>query len=84
MIKVAVSEFKAKLASYLRLIKTGEQVEIQDRGITVALLSGTPREEERLVIPAAKDPKRLALFKAKITVDGVDPVQLLMEDRKRR
>jgi len=34
MVKAAVSEFKAKLASYLRLVKAGEQVEIQDRGVT--------------------------------------------------
>ena len=84
MVKAAVSEFKAKLSSYLRLIKTGEQVAIQDRGITVAVLSGLPSREELPIIPPSKNPKQLALFKAKITVETVDPAQLLMEDRRRR
>jgi len=84
MVKAAVSEFKAKLASYLRLIKTGEQVEIQDRGVTVGVLSARPPEEAPLVIPASKNPKLLGQLKAKVTLENVDPVQLLLEDRARR
>ncbi len=84
MVKAAISEFKAKLASYLRLVKTGEQIEIQDRGVTVGILSAQPSEEAPLVILASKNPKLLAQLKAKVTLENVDPVQLLLEDRGRR
>jgi antitoxin (DNA-binding transcriptional repressor) of toxin-antitoxin stability system len=84
MIKAAVSEFKAKLSSYLRLVKAGERIEIQDRGITVGVLSGLPSEEESLVIPASKSPKLLAQFKSKITLEKVDAVRLLLDDRSAR
>lgn len=81
MVKVTVSEFRAKLSSYLRLVKTGEKVEIQDRGVTVGVLSGSPSDEECLVIPASKNPKLFAEFKSKITLEKVDAVKLLLEDR---
>jgi len=84
MVKAAVSEFKAKLSSYLRLVKTGEKVEIQDRGITVGVLSGSPSAEELLVIPPSRNPKLLAQFKSKITLEKVDVVQLLLEERSIR
>lgn len=84
MVKAAVSEFKAKLSSYLRLVKAGERIEIQDRGITVGVLSGLPSEEESLVIPPSKSPKLLAQFKSKTTLEKVDAVRLLLEDRSAR
>jgi antitoxin (DNA-binding transcriptional repressor) of toxin-antitoxin stability system len=84
MVKVAVSEFKAKLASYLRLIKTGEQVEIQDRGIAVAVLASLPSDDQVLVIPPSKDPKLLAQMKAKVTIGDGDAVQILLDDRAKR
>ena len=84
MVKAAISEFKAKLSSYLRLVRTGEKVEIQDRGVTVGVLSGSPSDEELLVIPPSKDPRLLAKFKSKITLEKVDAVKSLLEDRSNR
>ena len=84
MVKAAVSDFKAKLSSYLRLVKSGEQIEIQDRGLTVAVLSGLPHEEEQLVIPASKSPKIFSKTQARVTLKGADPIQILFEDRKKR
>ena len=84
MVKAAVSEFKAKLSSYLRLVKTGEKVEIQDRGITVGVLSGSHSDEDLVVIPPSKNPKLLAQFKSKVTLEDVDAVKMLLEDRSKR
>lgn len=84
MVKAAVSEFKAKLSSYLRLVKTGEKVEIQDRGVTVGILSCVPQEEEVLSIKPRKDPKLLATLETKIKLDEVDVVELLLADREKR
>ncbi len=84
MIKAAISDFKAKLASYLRLVKSGEQIEIQDRGLSVAVVSGLPRNEEQLMIPASKNPKLFAKLQPIVKLANLDPVQILLEDRKRR
>ena len=84
MKKAAISEFKAKLASYLRLVKGGERVEIQDRGLTVAVLSRLPLEEEELVIPASKSPKLFSKLRAALTLDSLDVVEILIEDRNKR
>ena len=82
---VAVSEFKAKLAKYLRLVKSGEEIDIRDRGIPVAVLSSVPRSTPIKFTPPRKDPSLLAQmrFSVKLAPD-VDVVDFLLADRKRR
>ena len=81
----AVSELKAKLAKYLRLVKSGEEIEIRERGVPVAILSSIKALAPLDIIPPRKDPSRLAQlrFSAKLSA-GVDVVDFLLEDRKKR
>ncbi|MEO7164295.1 MAG: type II toxin-antitoxin system Phd/YefM family antitoxin [Bdellovibrionia bacterium] len=82
---VAVSEFKSKLAKYLRLVKTGEEIDIRDRGIPVAVLSAVKSASPVKFTPPRKDPARLAQmhFSVKLA-PNIDVVNFLLEDRKRR
>ena len=81
----AISELKAKLSKYLRLVKSGEKVEIQERGVAIAMLVGPEKKSDLIIIPPRKDPKALKSFqfsfKRKLEVD---PVEFLLEDRKKR
>ena len=81
----AVSEIKAKLAKYLRLVKSGEEIEIQERGVPIAILSSANCKAPLESIPPRKDPKKLAKlkFSTKLAPE-IDVVHFLMEDRKRR
>lgn len=66
MISVGVKELKAKLSSYMRLVRKGEEVIVTDHGREVALV--IPISKERQVIKslgaliAATFPKRIILF----------------------
>lgn len=85
MKKAALSDLKAKLAKYIRLVKAGEQIEIQDRGVPVAILTSLLRKVEHGITPPRVDPRNLAKmkFKAKTTKE-IDVVSLLREDRDKR
>lgn len=45
MVKVPLSELKARLSEYLRRVKGGEEVIVTERGRAIALLSPVPRTE---------------------------------------
>ena len=82
---VAVSEFKAKLAKYLRLVKTGEEIDIRDRGVPVAVLSSVKSASPIAFTPPRKDPARLAQMRFSVKLaTTIDVVDFLLEDRKRR
>jgi prevent-host-death family protein len=82
---VAVSEFKAKLAKYLRLVKTGEEIDIRDRGVPVAVLSAVKTATPLEFTPPRKDPARLSQmhFSVKLAPE-INVVDFLLADRKRR
>lgn len=46
MVRVPVSELKAKLSEHLRRVKAGETVLVTERGRTVAELRPPPRRDE--------------------------------------
>lgn len=53
MKSASVSDLKARLSHYLRVVRRGGEVQILDRGVPVAMLSGVVRagsgkDEERL------------------------------------
>jgi prevent-host-death family protein len=82
---VAISEFKAKLAKYLRLVRTGEEIDIRDRGVPVAVLSTVKNPAPVVFTAPRKDPALLAQMHFSVTLpDSVDIVGVLLEDRKRR
>ncbi len=81
----AVSELKSKLARYLRMVKAGERVEIQERGVPIAMLTAAGGRPNVPTTPPRKDPKLLAnmTFSVRLKSD-VDVVQILLEDRRKR
>lgn len=85
VLSATISEFRAKLARYLRMVKAGEMVEIKERDIPVAIVTA-PKKGTRLgIVPPRKDPLRLAKYKFSVRPKkGVDIVQILLEERNRR
>ncbi len=85
MTRVGVSELKSKLSKYLRLVKNGEEIEVEERGFPIAKLTNLKNQTPLLIRRAQKDPKGLAQIKS--TAHGkkdFDVVSLLLEDRKKR
>lgn len=85
MKKAALSLFKAHLAKYIRLVKSGEQIEIQDRGVPVAILSSLLFKNESGITPARTNSRELARMKFSAKTNGeIDIVSLLRKDRDKR
>lgn len=85
MKKAAISQLKARLSHYLRLVKSGETVEIQERGVPVAVLSAREEGRKLCTTPPRKDPSYLAKRKFSLHPKRkVDVLALLEEDRRRR
>lgn len=84
MRNVTVSDLKARFAKFLRIVKTGEIIQIQKRGIPIALIIPITNKKS-FIIPPKKNPKRLSKMKftAKLK-NNIDVVNFLVEDRKRR
>ena len=81
---VKTSEFKAKLAKYLRLARNGEEIQILDRGIPIAKVLGSGSAEVK-VRPAQKDPQQLSKLKSRARpILDFDVVDILVEDRRKR
>jgi len=90
MTTVSISELKAKLSQYLRIVRAGGEVQILDRGEPVARLigiQGVEREErwERLVRdgvlrPGSGDASQI-LQQAPLRLAGADLSGALTEER---
>ena len=80
MKKAALSELKARLSSYIRLVKSGEQVEIQERGVPVALLSSLQTKKQDLITPPSKDPQKLAQMKFSVRPKNVFDIAINPQD----
>ena len=81
----AISELKAKLARYIRLVKSGEDVEIHERGVPVARLTSIRKGSTLAITPPRKNPASLAKYRFSIKpVSKFDVVDLLLEDRAKR
>jgi len=92
----SVSDLKANLSRYLRLVRRGSEVQILDRGIPVARLVGlagspaspNPHDEERLdrlvkagLLRRGSGDVRAVLSEPPIVVAGADLRRALDEDR---
>ena len=81
----AISEFKAKLARYIRWVKSGEEIEIHERGVPVARLVSIRKESVLSISPPRRSPNSLAKYKFSVKSEShFDVVALLLEDRDRR
>ncbi len=85
MKSIKSSEFKAKLAKYLRMVRHGEELQILDRGVAIARVTGITTGGAFLTIPAEKPSKELAKLVSKVVnPPDEDVVALLQEDRSKR
>lgn len=94
MKKVSVSELKNRLSQYLRLVKSGETIEVLEHSVPIAHLSGLPKTlesedaylerlvREGIVTPAQHRSGPRRPLKPPIPCP-VDIVRLLCEDRDR-
>ena len=83
--KTSVSEFKAKLAHYLRCVKGGDELEIEERGKPVAVVYSAKRNLNEWIIPPQKDPKGLSQMKFSVKpAKSFDAAHELIEERRER
>ena len=84
MKSIATSELKAKLAKYLRLVRQGEVIQIQDRGVPIATLRGIDRGTLSVIQPVM-NPDRLGQLTSEVKqAPKKDVVELLIEERRKR
>jgi prevent-host-death family protein len=89
MIKIAASQFKARLGKYMRAVREGKAVVITDRDQPVArLVPFADREPAAdLAVAQERDPSSPALGELElkaIRYRGASTTALLAEDRERR
>ncbi len=85
MKSVKTSELKANLAKYLRMARSGETIEVLDRGQPVATIRGIEAETSFSTVPPLGDPRELSRLKSKVqSPPKTDVVGLLMDERRRR
>jgi prevent-host-death family protein len=94
MRQVSVTELKNKLSQYLRLVKTGETIEVLERNVPIARLEGIGDEgapgdaalerliREGIVTRARRKPAKGGLRTPPIPCTG-DVVRTLIEERGR-
>ena len=82
---IKTSEFKAKLAKYLRMVRNGEEIQILDRGIPIAkVLNTNATTVEFKTRPPLKDPRSLSQMKSKVSpIIEWDVVDFLLEERRK-
>jgi prevent-host-death family protein len=81
----AISELKAKLARYIRLVKSGEEVEIREHGVPVARLIAAQKDSPMGIVSPSKTPSSLAKFRFSVKPKAkFDVLDLLLEDRSKR
>jgi antitoxin (DNA-binding transcriptional repressor) of toxin-antitoxin stability system len=89
MKNVNISELKSRLSYYLKLIQTGEEVTVLDRGKSIAHLKSIQQSQQILSTKPIKNPKDFwtkweKTSKSKIEDCGFDVVAFLLEDRSKR
>jgi antitoxin (DNA-binding transcriptional repressor) of toxin-antitoxin stability system len=69
----------------LRLVKSGEEIEIRERGVPVARLTSIKKESVLAITPARKDPASLSKYRFSVKPkSNFDVVDMLLEDRAKR
>lgn len=82
---VGIAELKAKLASYVRRVKSGDKIEILERGVPVAMLQPIHSKSPLGIIPSRSQPEALSIYRFSVhPKKSFDVTELLFEDRKRR
>lgn len=74
MTRVSVSDLKAKLSRYLREVRRGGEVEILDRGVPIARLTGI-----RVLTDISDDERRARLVRSGVLRQGTAEVSEILE-----
>ncbi|MBI4405605.1 MAG: type II toxin-antitoxin system prevent-host-death family antitoxin [Deltaproteobacteria bacterium] len=84
MKSVKTSELKANLAKYLRLVRSGEMIEVWDRGHPIAVIGGIEKNHGFTTIPPLKNPADISKLKSEVAkAPKTDVVRLLLGHRRR-
>ncbi len=88
MISAKTGEFKARLAHYIGLARSGREVVVKDRETPVARLVPYRVDAQAMTLTVTpRDPAAPALGKVRVRgveVAAVDSLSLLLDDRGRR
>ena len=85
MIDVKSSDFKAKIAKFLRIVKAGEVVQILERDTPIARVTNIPSSRALNYLKPSKSMNGLAELVSKVkSSPKIDVVETLLEDRKKR
>lgn len=87
MKNVNISELKSRLSYYLKLVQTGEEVTVLDRGKSIAHLKSIQSSQQFLSTKPLKSPKNFWVEWRKEDKNddcGFDVVAFLLEDRSKR
>ena len=86
MKQIKVSEFKAKLSHYLRLIRRGQEIIVVDRNLPIARVSQISEEDEvEISTPSLSIQEVLGgLPKLPSSDIATDSLAILLEERQRK
>lgn len=86
MISVKVGELRNKLSSYLKRVRRGAEVVITDRETPIGKIIPytSPTEEKFEIIPPAKGYEGFSKLDFPDMDIDFDPVEILLEDRRKR
>jgi antitoxin (DNA-binding transcriptional repressor) of toxin-antitoxin stability system len=84
MIRVGVAELKNNLSKHLRLVEGGEVIEVTDHHRAIAMLVPIEVKSRLVVRPALRPFSEIAHKVYPPRNEGVDYVEMLLEDRQRR
>lgn len=80
---VSVATLKSNLSGYLAAVKKGKEIVVTSHRHPIARIVPAEKAEDDLKIIPAKKPVS-SLKKIKVIKLSFDPVQVLLEDRRRR
>ena len=85
MKRVKIAELKSQLSKYLRAVEMGAEIEVTDRDRPIARIIPARAGEPPVQIIAARIPlDRIRKRRVKPARWSIDPVELLLEDRRKR
>ncbi len=85
MTDVKIAELKARLSEYLRIVRRGHEVTVYDRNEPIARVVPYTRSSALVVREGRRKYETLGEIPMPPSVKlDIDPVALLLEDRKRR
>lgn len=80
---ISISNLKAHLSATIKRVRAGNSVVVVDRDVPVAEISPYPRKKQGITIRPARKKKMSLSLRLNAQLES-DPVEYLLEDRRRR